>query len=231
MIKKYSLLLGLSLVCFALFSQSNDIKVVDIISPSSNQTYQAVDSFDITIRIQNIGPNILISGDRFDLSYSIEDGTPNSVYIDTALFVGGSRNMNVGEARIYTLATNYRVEGNGSFAVCASIAGTDLYPQNTNKDPGDCVTFVVSLEEQKLEVEQLYYANQAIRLNVNHVEQFQLEVYDITGKLMLTQSLRNQQGEQRIPFNAPSNGFSFLQLIGGCRHTFRSTFAGRQWFK
>lgn len=227
MIKKYSFLLGLSLFCFALFSQSNDIKVVDVISPSSSQTYQSVDSFDITIRIQNIGPNILISGDRFDLSYSIEDGTPNSVYIDTALFVGGSRNMNVGEARIYTLATNYQIAGNGSFAVCASIAGTDLYPQNTNKDPGDCVTFVVSLEEQKLEVEKLYYANQAIRLKVNHAEQIQMEVYDITGKLMLTQSIRNQKGEQLIPFDAPSNGFYFIQLIDNRGNSFSSKFAVR----
>lgn len=213
MIKTYTFLLLCIFCTLSGFSQTsieNDIKVQDIISPSA-RTYNTVDTFDIVIRIQNLGPNPLISGDKFNLSYSIEDGTPNSQFFDTLLLVGGSRAMAVNEARIYTLAKDFIINGNNTFAACADVSGTTIYTKNTNKNPGDCATFIVSLAQQRLEIEKIYFADEAIHLFLNRSEKVTLEIFDITGKLILKGKAQNRSNNI-IPFNAPSKGFYFIKL-------------------
>ncbi|MBL4707808.1 MAG: T9SS type A sorting domain-containing protein [Flavobacteriales bacterium] len=209
MIKKYTLLL-ISALCFTSAFSQNDIKVQDIISPSA-RTYNTVDTFDIIIRIQNLGPNRLIPGDKFDITYSIEDGTLNSQFFDTLLLVNGSRAMEVGEGRIYTLATDFIINGNNTFAACADVSGTTIYTQNTNKNPGDCATFIVSVEQQQLDIEKLYFADNAIHLSLNRADKVKLEIFDITGKLILESNVPSKSNNI-IPFNAPSNGFYFIKL-------------------
>ena len=213
MIKKYTLLLISTACCLTIFAQGdfeNNIKVQDVVSPSA-RTYNTVDSFDIVIRIQNLGPNALIPGDKFNISYSVGDGSINSQFFDTLLQVGGSRSMVVNEARVYTLANNFKINGNNQFSACADVSGTSIYTKNTNKDPGDCAIFIVNLEQEQLSIDKVYFADRSIYLSINKPEAIKLEVFDITGKLVLESSTKNQTNTS-IPFDAPSSGFYFIKL-------------------
>jgi len=112
----------------AQFGQDCDIKVQDIISPSSSITYKTLDTFDIIIQIRNFGPNNLIAGDKFLITYSIGDGTNNSISIDTVISVGTNRSLNAHQSREYTIAKDFIINGNNIFSACASVNGTTLYP-------------------------------------------------------------------------------------------------------
>jgi hypothetical protein len=189
----------------------NDIKVQDIISPDS-KTYNTVDTFDIVVRIQNLGPNILVQGDNFNINYSVGDGTPNSQSFDIMLPVGGNRAMEVNEARIYPIATGFEINGNGSFALCVDVGdGTTAFPTNLNKDPGSCKAFIVNVKEEQLDIEKVYYADNAIYVSLNRADNVTLEIFDITGKLILESSFQNKSNNI-IPFDAPNRGFYFIKV-------------------
>ena len=200
--------------------QENSIKVQQVFSPKNNTFYNEVDSFDIIIRIRNLGPEIILAGDQFNLSYSIGDGGIGTQSFDTLLQVGDSTsafnrgNMPVNQLREYVIARNYKINGNNLFAVCADVKeGTVLYPINPLKDAGDCVQFTVGIEDQKPSISKLYYANNTINFSLNNPsDHLNIEVYDITGKVLLRKTLKNQF-EQSISMGEQNKGFYFLKLI------------------
>ncbi|MDA9312019.1 T9SS type A sorting domain-containing protein [Vicingaceae bacterium] len=209
----YSLIIALflTITASAQFGQNSDIEVLAILSPSSTNTYSTVDTFDIEVRIRNNGPNTLIPGDEFIINYSVGDGTSNSVSIDTLLLVGFNRIMQVGEGRTYILAKDFIINGNNIFSACASVSGTTIYPININKFPGECEQFVVNIKDQSIKINKAYYANNQIVIKLNDVMAREINVYDITGKLI--NSRTNVQGKEvSIPFEKKTKGFYFVTI-------------------
>ncbi len=209
----YSLITAflLTFTASAQFDQNSDIEVLAILSPSSANTYNTVDTFDIEVRIRNNGPNTLIPGDEFIINYSVGDGTSYSISVDTLLLLGFNRIMQVGEGRTYILAKDYIINGNNIFSACASVSGTTLYPNNINKFPGECEQFVVNIEEQSIQINKAYYANNQILIKLNNLLAREINVYDITGKLI--KSRTNVQGKEvSIPFEKKTKGFYFVTV-------------------
>tara|TARA_B110000503_G_scaffold143293_1_gene243870 strand:+ start:1313 stop:2002 length:690 start_codon:yes stop_codon:yes gene_type:complete len=209
----YLLIIALLLSCAinAQFGQDCNIEVLAILSPSSTKTYKTIDTFDIEIRIRNNGPNTLIPGDEFKLNYSVGDGTSNTISVDTLLLVGFNRIMQVGEGRTYILAKDFIINGNNIFSACASVSGTSIYPNNTNKFPGECEQFVVNIEEQSIKINKAYYTNNQVIVKLNNVVAREIKVYDITGKLITSRT--NILGKEvSIPFEKKTKGFYFVTV-------------------
>ena len=119
--------------------------------------------------------------------------------------------MQVGEGRTYILAKDYIINGNNIFSACASVSGTTLYPNNINKFPGECEQFVVNIEEQSIQINKAYYANNQILIKLNNLLAREINVYDITGKLIKSRS--NVQGKEvSIPFEKKTKGFYFVTV-------------------
>lgn len=195
----------------AQFGQECDIEVQAIISPSSRVTYNTVDTFDIIVRIKNNGPSRLIAGDEFVVNYSVGDGTSNTVSIDTLLLVGSNRTMEIGEARNYTLAKDFILIGNNIFSACASVSGTTMFPTNTNKFPGECERFVVSVKEQSIDINKVYFAQNRVIVKLNGVAAREVKIFDITGKLIKS-SNKLKTKEISIPFTNQNKGFYFVTV-------------------
>lgn len=193
-------------------SSSNSIFVQQVFSPAANRNYNTIDSADFIIRIRNQGPNALIGGDQFILSYSISDGTPNgSVDYDTLLQVG-TPTMRVGELREFTVHKNIKFNGNKIVAACADVRrGTVLYPNNPNKNSGDCSTFSVGIDENEVKIDKVYFNNNTLFFSLNQPTNTTIEVHDITGKLILSRRLSNKVA-QSIPMSNQSKGFYFLRV-------------------
>lgn len=191
---------------------SNAVDVQAIISPNNGEEFNTLDTFDIVARIKNEGPNDLLAGDQFKISYSVGDGGPNSRDFDTIITVGSNRNMVVGEGRTYTIATDFIVNGNNYYATCVSVTGTNLYPVNTVKNPSECVQFVVSIPENKLEIETVYYADNEIHLNLNRSENVIAQIFNISGKELLNVSINSKTN--KLSFKDSAKGFYFIKLSG-----------------
>jgi hypothetical protein len=211
--KIYSLLIALILFlgAKAQFNQQIDIEVQAVISPSSSQTYNTVDTFDIIIRIKNNGPSTLIPGDEFKVSYTVGDGTANTVTVDTLLLVGDTRSMQVGEGRTYTLAKDFIINGNNIYSACADVSGTTQFPTNTNKFPGECERFVVDLNENLIQINKAYFSQNKVIVNLNDQNIHVLNIYDITGKLIVSRSNISAK-EVSIPFEKKAKGFYFVTV-------------------
>ena len=208
--KIYYLLLGL-LLFTDLYAQprQNDLKVVAILSPTSNQTYSTVDTFDIVIEIINLGPNTIISADSLQFNYSIDNGTPASRFFDTLLTVG-NRELNINEKRTYTLQNQFIINDNSIYSACASISGTVIYPINTNKLPGKCEQFFVNLQKESIGIEKMYYTGNEL-IVASSIPTNDIRIYDITGKLIL--SLFNIKSKNlTIPFEQKTKGFYFATV-------------------
>lgn len=196
---------------FAQLSQENGMAVQAVLSPRTSITYHTVDSFDFEVRIKNLGPNELIPGDRIRVAYSIGDGGPSSID-STILIPIGNSNMRVNHVRDFTLIQNFKINANSVFSACADVEGTALYPINTHKNSSKCELFVVGIEKQQLKIDRVFFSNNQIHIKLNQAGQLNLEVFDITGKSLLTRELRNKSSET-IPFKAPSSGFYFIKLV------------------
>jgi hypothetical protein len=211
--KFYSIIFALifSHAVSAQFGQEIDAEVISIVSPNSAVTYNTVDTFDVVVRIRNNGPNTLIAGDEFIVNYSIGDGSANSISVDTVILVGSNRTMQINEDRTYTLAKDFIINGNNLFSACASVSGTTRYPRNTNKSPEDCEQFFVSVKEQPVQINKVYYANNQILIKLNSATPLEVKLFDITGKLIQTRS--NVIGKEiSIPFAKKTKGFYFVTI-------------------
>lgn len=209
----YSFIIALllSTTISAQFGQENDVEVQAVLSPSSAKTYNTIDTFDIEVRIKNNGPNTLIPGDEFIVNYSVGDGSANSISVDTLILVGSNRIMQVGEGRTYLLAKDFIINGNNVFSACASVSGTTIYPNNTNKFPGECEQFVVDLAEQAIKINKAYFSKNQVIIKLNDVLAREIKIYDITGKLINTRTnLRST--EVSIPFAKRTKGFYFVTV-------------------
>lgn len=209
----YSLIIALLSVLSAnaQFGQDNDVEVQAILSPTSSRTYNTIDTFDIEVRIKNNGPNFLISADQFNVTYSIGDGSANTVTVDTLILVGNNRTMAVGEGRTYIIAKDFIINGNNVFSACASVSGTVQHPNNTNKFPGECEQFVVNVAEQAIKINKTYFSNNQAIVKLNNVSAKEIMIYDITGKL-ISASSNLQSKEVSIPFENKTKGFYFVTV-------------------
>lgn len=192
-------------------AQENGVKVVEILNPNSGFLYASIDSSEVVIRILNEGPNDLIAGDQFKVKYTLSDGSGNGQEFDTLIAVG-SPTLVSGRARIYTINSNLKFNGDNLYSVCAGLTeGTVLFPTNSNKFSTECETFTVSIEEVILKVKKLYVSDNQLNFNLSSVNNI-AEIYDITGKLILSKTLRNNTKHQ-IQLNHPAKGFYFLKII------------------
>ena len=128
------LVLGLFfLVSLDSSGQDNAEKVVEILKPNSGLLYTAFDSTEVVIRIKNEGPNDLIAGDQFKVTYSLSNASGTGVDFDTLIQVG-SPTLTAGSTRSYTINSKLKFEGDNTYSLCADVVrGTTLYPTNTNK--------------------------------------------------------------------------------------------------
>jgi len=190
---------------------SNSFSVTEIVSPVAYFNYKLNDSSDFIIEVRNQGPNSVIAGDILNISYNIfgESGS-NSQSYDTSITVG--KTMPVGAIIRYTLHKNIDLGGTGEgFTACADISGSFIYPVNTNKFPGKCAPFAVSLSEKALSLNEVYYANGQLFFSLKSNESVIAEVFDITGKSIKKIRLA-KTSNQGFPLNIPVNGFYFMKV-------------------
>lgn len=188
--------------------QTNSLEVLQLVSPQGNFNYQESDSVNFVIRIQNNGPNDLIAGDQFNITYSIAN--KNSTYaIDTNITVGSA--MQVDQILQYTIARDITFSNSNNFVACATVNGTNLFPNNPNKFPTKCASFVVNIEKHRLPINKLYYASGKLTFSIEQKKNFRAEVFDITGRLLLSKTLNGNQ-QQELNFAPPSKGIYFLKV-------------------
>ena len=189
---------------------SNSIAVSEIVSPTANFNYEKGDVFDFKVRIRNFGPNELIAGDQFRVTYSVAS-EDTSFAIDTNITVGTQ--MFVDDLLEYTLATSISFQDNSSILACADVSrGTNIFPDNLNKFPGKCNFFLVGLEERKLQLNTIFYSNGRLNFQLESPETVQVEIYDTSAKLLLRKSLARGYNNQSIDFANASKGFYFLRI-------------------
>lgn len=188
---------------------ANNIEVAQVSSPIANFNYQLNDSVELVIRIRNVGPNALIAGDQFKITYSIANS--DSTYSrDTLIQVGVP--MAVGNILQYTLLEKIVLDNASNFSVCADVKGTIVYPDNTNKFPSSCSAFIVGLEKTKPSVESIYFANGRLNFKINHGSELKAYIFDLTGRQLAEKNIQPHQ-RQSIDLVNPSKGFYFLKLI------------------
>lgn len=213
MIKKYFLSLSLILSCTAIMAQSstNSFEVTEIIAPVPSFNYDINDSSNFTIQVRNLGPNIITLGDYLNINYNIFDASGNNnLSKDTAIRV--NKAMPIGAINRFILARNIALgNSNKNFTACADVSGSILYPVNTNKFPGKCSPFIVSIAKQKLVINDLYYATNALHFTLKTSEAITAEVFDITGKSLKKLSL-SKAAKQSFPLNLSVKGFYFVKV-------------------
>lgn len=193
---------------------SNALKVVQVASPVANFNYKLNDSVDIIIRIRNEGPNALIAGDQFKLTYSVANN--DTTYSDDTLVQVGEA-MAVNRILEYTIIEDLVLDelildSAFNFSVCADVSGTVIYPVNTNKIRNACSAFIVGIEKLKPSVESIFYANGSLNFKINHPTQLKAYVFDLTGRQLAGKTI-NPKLSQSIDLSNPSKGFYFLKLI------------------
>lgn len=193
------------------FAQSsNGVRVSLVLEPNNNTLYQPNDSSVFIIRILNEGPNDLIAADRFRVNYSLTNASSQGEDFDTLIAVG-SPTLAVGSSRSYVVDSNIRFNGADIYSICADLVnGTDLFPVNTEKFSGKCEVFTVNIEKVDLKVNQLYYAEGNIHFSLNERSNYLFEVFNITGKLVVRESVQNLDNHKmRLP--TTTKGFYFLK--------------------
>lgn len=187
--------------------ESNSVAVSDIVSPIAHFNYKLEDSVDFIIRIRNIGPNEIIGADQFLLSYSISNND-TSFSVDTTLRVGS--NMPVNTVLEYTIRENIGFNSSNQFSVCADVRrGTVLFPDNQNKFPGQCNSFVVGIEKNELPLTSIFYSMGKLHFSLGQNSTVHASIYNISAKRLIRKTISGNQS-QRINFSAPSKGIYFL---------------------
>lgn len=196
--------------CFVLQAQNqNGIGVRNIINPTAGFNYNNNATEPIEVRVQNDGPHILFAQDTITFSVSIGAGD-STEYYTVRKQVGIT--TQVGERNDYVIMPSYSFKWENSYVICVTAERTDDYPDNSTKHPGACVSFKVSVDEIKLNVSKVYYANSSLHFQLNQDFRGRAIVYDLTGKALLDQTLSLNK-QQQIPFSSPAKGFYFLKII------------------
>jgi hypothetical protein len=207
--KKITLLFCLSFIGFVGFSQSNGINVRTIISPVQGFNYDSSATANIEIRFENNGPNDLFAQDSIHFGISIGHGVTTEFH-DIRQVIGIT--MNPSQQRDFVLIPNYDFKVENDYIICITADRTDLYPVNDTKNPRKCVSFVVGVNDEKIDIEKIFFANNQLNFQLNKPFNSKAVVYDITGKVLLNEKLLNQN-EQIIEFSNRANGFYFLKVI------------------
>lgn len=187
---------------------SNDIKVIEVVSPISNFNYAESDVVDFVIRIRNNGPHDLIGGDQFNLTYSLAN-PDTTIAFDTNLTIGEP--MDVGRTLRFTIQDDISFNDGNNFSACALVNGTNIFPINTNKFPGECSSFIVGLENRELPLQKVFYQDGMIQFSLGQPLKLQAEVFDMTGRLLLNRSISAGQNRS-IKFQPTAKGIYFLKL-------------------
>ena len=213
MIKKYFLSLSLVLSITAAIAQSssNSFEVTEIIAPVPSFNYDVNDSSDFIIQVRNQGPNAISTGDFLKISYNIYDASGNnSISNDTTVMVNNA--MPIGAVNRFTIAKNISLgNSDDNFTACADVTGSIVYPSNSNKFPGKCSPFVVSITKQKLTINNLYYAAEKLHFTLKSNEAITAEVFDITGK-SLKKIYLSKASTQSFPLHLSVKGFYFVKV-------------------
>lgn len=202
------LLLLISVISLGLGAQ-NTLEVASFRSPQFDFNYEQTDSVNIEVVVQNKGPNVIFGTDRIHFDIKVTSS-------DTTLFYNVSEfpltNIDVNNVQIFTLIRDYKLDYESNYQICVGISGTDQYPTNIIKDPQNCISFVVGIEEQKLKASRLYFNGNSIIFDLNQVlPGIRYRVLDLSGKVLTDGMLRNES-QQSVDFNPPAKGLYFLQL-------------------
>ncbi len=187
----------------------NDLEVTSIRSPQFNATYDLDDSVNVEVSLKNNGPNVIIVGDyiHFDVKVSTADTTIFYNVIESAIV-----NLGVNNGQSFTLLRNLKLDSESNYQICASVNGTDLYPTNTSKVSGPCVSFVVGVEEQMIKANKVYFIDNRIRFELSQaLPSTQYRILDLSGKV-LKDGILDRVNQQEAIFKAPAKGLYFLQL-------------------
>lgn len=187
---------------------SNGVDVRNFISPTANFNYDTSATEEIKVRVRNDGPADLLGQDTLLFSMTIGFG-------DSTEFYDIKKPVNLflqpNQVADYVLIPAYTFDVANDYVICVTLNGTTTFPTNTTKNPRACVSFVVGLEQQKLAMESVYFANNQIKFSLEKPIQAHLEVLDITGKVLYSKQGRFET-ESSINFTAPARGFYFLRL-------------------
>lgn len=205
------LFLGLaSLQALAQTQSTNSQSIEEIVSPVKNALFKTNDTSDIVIKLRNQGPNDLFSTDRVKINLSINvEGQGTILTVDTILPFG--KYLRKDDFVNFTILENYKFTLDDRYNICASAGGTDIHPINSNKFNSACTPFSVGLNELEIKVSNVYYSNGKLFFNLNNIPDARLEIYDMTGKIVLNR--RIQARDNYIDFNPKSKGFYFLKVI------------------
>lgn len=213
MIKKYFLSFTLVLFAVSAFAQtgSNGFEVTEIIAPAPSYNYDLNDSSDFIIQVRNTGPNAISVGDFLNINYNIFSSNGSTILSsDTSIRVANP--MPIGEISRFTIQEGVALgNSNEYFTACADISGSSIYPTNSNKFPGKCSPFIVSIAKQNLVVNNLFYAAGELHFNLKSSEAITAEVFDITGKSLKKINL-SKASKQSFPLTIPVKGFYFVKV-------------------
>jgi len=200
---------------FGQTQSTNSQSVEEIVSPVKNALFKTNDTSDIVIKLRNQGPNDLFASDRVEISLSINVEKQGTILtVDTLLSLG--KYIRKDDFVDLTILENYQFTLDNRYNICASAGGTLIHPVNSNKFNSACTPFSVGLKELEAKVSNVYYSNGKLFFNLNNIPDAQLEIYDMTGKIVLNQ--RIQASNRSIDFNPKSKGFYFLKVINN-RHS------------
>lgn len=206
---KKTLLLTFLLVFLSSLQAQNDLEIGSIRKPEFNFNYSVNDSIDVEVTFFNNGPNTIIATDI--IYFDVKVANP-----DTTIFFSidkvASANITPGNAAVYTLIQNLPLNTQNNYSVCVSIRGTNIYPTNTSKEPGPCVSFPVGLEERELKAERLIYNEGLLTFYMLEVpKDAYAAIMDMSGKVIQSAELRSEK-EQSVRFIPPAGGLYFLKV-------------------
>lgn len=191
-----------------LFAQ-NGIDVRNFISPVNGFNYDTNATANITVRIRNDGPITLSAQDSIYFSITIATN-------DTTLFLSAQNQvfntLSPNSVADYVLIPNYSFSKDDNYVICVTANGTKAYPNNTTKNPRHCVSFVVGIDEKDVKIKSAYYANNQLSLSIAKGIFGNVEIYDLTGRIMQSKRL-DGSGKYQIPLYNPAKGFYFARLI------------------
>lgn len=190
-------------------SAQNGIDVRGFISPTSGFYYDSSATEAIEVRFRNDGPQDLFGQDTIVFNMSI--GTN-----DTTEFYSIRKRVNTtlspGDNNTYVLNPAYTFKWENDYTICVSAIGTNFYPNNTTKNARACVSFIVGVDELKLNIDQILFNENRIEFNLNEQGPITAFIFDLTGRVLAEKKLSNGIN-QSIDFTAPAKGFYFLKVL------------------
>ena len=210
MMKNYLFLVLSLILTTSAIAQSNKVNVKAILSPFPRVNLDSGAVEDIIIRVQNLGPNDLLNDDTLDIEVKITSTDTIELY---PLKVRTNKYFSVGTENDYTLISNYQFKFENEYSICVYLYGTADFPSNGIKNPYQCVSFIVGEEElqKDIRIQNVYFKDNQVYFTSNSKRLTELQIFDITGKLLKTKQL-TLSAENQLAFTPPAKGFYFFRI-------------------